>query len=129
MQSTGHSSMHARSSTSTQGSAMMYVTYELLCQTRPGRRSGGTPLSIADEGGSAKLTPLHRGAGNPQASQVISQTRPPGEPRSGERTVAWRSSPCGRGRQSTGSPGTFFFFNDTATTEIYTLSLHDALPI
>src|SRR2546425_13349346 len=35
------------------------------------------------------------------------------------------------------SPGTcaprrsliFFFFNDTATTEIYTLSLHDALPI
>src|SRR5260370_10024861 len=30
------------------------------------------------------------------------------------------------------SPATlsfFFFFNDTATTEIYTLSLHDALPI
>src|SRR6185436_19113631 len=27
------------------------------------------------------------------------------------------------------SPFTFFFFNDTATTEIYTLSLHDALPI
>src|SRR5690349_23091044 len=25
--------------------------------------------------------------------------------------------------------GYFFFFNDTATTEIYTLSLHDALPI
>src|SRR2546422_4637861 len=30
------------------------------------------------------------------------------------------SSPC---------PFYFFFFNDTATTEIYTLSLHDALPI
>src|SRR3989442_3772466 len=30
-----------------------------------------------------------------------------------------------------GSPyrSIFFFFNDTATTEIYTLSLHDALPI
>src|SRR2546425_10460733 len=30
-----------------------------------------------------------------------------------------------------GSPdsSSFFFFNDTATTEIYTLSLHDALPI
>src|SRR5439155_24861093 len=28
---------------------------------------------------------------------------------------------------STSSP--FFFFNDTTTTEIYTLSLHDALPI
>src|SRR2546422_9053599 len=26
-------------------------------------------------------------------------------------------------------PPYFFFFNDTATTEIYTLSLHDALPI
>src|SRR5260370_25069408 len=26
-------------------------------------------------------------------------------------------------------PTTLFFFNDTATTEIYTLSLHDALPI
>src|SRR2546423_4592838 len=26
-------------------------------------------------------------------------------------------------------PSFFFFFNDTATTEIYTLSLHDALPI
>src|SRR6266446_4782901 len=25
--------------------------------------------------------------------------------------------------------GRYFFFNDTATTEIYTLSLHDALPI
>src|SRR3712207_8722598 len=28
-----------------------------------------------------------------------------------------------------GSSVCFFFFNDTATTEIYTLSLHDALPI
>src|SRR3989442_11849811 len=31
-----------------------------------------------------------------------------------------------RGQQHT---TVFFFFNDTATTEIYTLSLHDALPI
>src|SRR2546430_12135455 len=30
---------------------------------------------------------------------------------------------------STVSQHRFFFFNDTATTEIYTLSLHDALPI
>ena len=28
-----------------------------------------------------------------------------------------------------GVGGVVFFFNDTATTEIYTLSLHDALPI
>src|SRR3712207_7110990 len=33
-------------------------------------------------------------------------------------------------RLSRAVPGSFiFFFNDTATTEIYTLSLHDALPI
>src|ERR1022692_2126026 len=32
-------------------------------------------------------------------------------------------------RKSTYSNRHFFFFNDTATTEIYTLSLHDALPI
>src|SRR2546428_9616921 len=30
---------------------------------------------------------------------------------------------------SSRSRSLFFFFNDTATTEIYTLSLHDALPI
>src|SRR5260221_13276910 len=30
---------------------------------------------------------------------------------------------------SIGAHFLFFFFNDTATTEIYTLSLHDALPI
>src|SRR2546430_10314608 len=30
---------------------------------------------------------------------------------------------------STATNRFFFFFNDTATTEIYTLSLHDALPI
>src|ERR1039457_1147989 len=30
---------------------------------------------------------------------------------------------------SSNSRFSFFFFNDTATTEIYTLSLHDALPI
>ena len=34
---------------------------------------------------------------------------------------------CGGG--GGGGGGCFFFFNDTATTEIYTLSLHDALPI
>src|SRR2546430_9082316 len=33
------------------------------------------------------------------------------------------------GPHRTGRKSVFFFFNDTATTEIYTLSLHDALPI
>src|SRR5437660_2481212 len=32
-------------------------------------------------------------------------------------------------RQCLAASAIFFFFNDTATTEIYTLSLHDALPI
>src|SRR3989442_7614298 len=32
-------------------------------------------------------------------------------------------------RQTTTCLSSCFFFNDTATTEIYTLSLHDALPI
>ena len=35
---------------------------------------------------------------------------------------------CGVGK-GVGGAGWIFFFNDTATTEIYTLSLHDALPI
>src|ERR1022692_2631856 len=40
--------------------------------------------------------------------------------------TVWTISPA---RSSTGAPNLLFFFNDTATTEIYTLSLHDALPI
>ena len=35
----------------------------------------------------------------------------------------------GVGGRGGGVGGVVFFFNDTATTEIYTLSLHDALPI
>src|ERR1039457_7391289 len=40
--------------------------------------------------------------------------------------VGWRGHGCRGGRFCLFF---FFFFNDTATTEIYTLSLHDALPI
>ena len=40
-----------------------------------------------------------------------------------ERTMRVGGGGCG------GGVGCVFFFNDTATTEIYTLSLHDALPI
>ena len=36
---------------------------------------------------------------------------------------------CTYGGRGGGGGGGVFFFNDTATTEIYTLSLHDALPI
>src|SRR5256885_8482325 len=43
----------------------------------------------------------------------------------------WVGTSRGFMTRSTGRPSAsyFFFFNDTATTEIYTLSLHDALPI
>src|SRR5476651_2697689 len=36
---------------------------------------------------------------------------------------------CAKRRELPRTARCFFFFNDTATTEIYTLSLHDALPI
>ena len=36
---------------------------------------------------------------------------------------------CMETQKSLNSQSSLFFFNDTATTEIYTLSLHDALPI
>ena len=42
--------------------------------------------------------------------------------------VEEQKSVCG-GVGGWGVGGGGFFFNDTATTEIYTLSLHDALPI
>src|ERR1039458_8698854 len=43
------------------------------------------------------------------------------------RHASTRSS-CGAAGHASSGP-LYFFFNDTATTEIYTLSLHDALPI
>src|SRR6266487_2767324 len=54
------------------------------------------------------------------------------------RLAPCRKSPTGRWSSSSSvlsmttssrTDSAFFFFNDTATTEIYTLSLHDALPI
>src|ERR1039458_6306536 len=39
------------------------------------------------------------------------------------------ASPRGASTSASTPIGFVFFFNDTATTEIYTLSLHDALPI
>src|SRR5690554_8156088 len=42
----------------------------------------------------------------------------------------YQSAVClATGPGATSITSLFFFFNDTATTEIYTLSLHDALPI
>src|SRR5215469_13870086 len=44
-------------------------------------------------------------------------------------TSLYRCCSPATSRLSPGTSSIFFFFNDTATTEIYTLSLHDALPI
>src|SRR5476649_1750399 len=60
----------------------------------------------------------------PVASRVVKVPRDA----TGVRPASWNSSTCG----GAGAQLAFiasFFFNDTATTEIYTLSLHDALPI
>src|SRR5258708_11800656 len=43
--------------------------------------------------------------------------------------MSWMASLDLTGSISSADKSSFFFFNDTATTEIYTLSLHDALPI
>src|SRR5471030_1588391 len=45
------------------------------------------------------------------------------------RVAARRILRCARGARRRRHGRRSFFFNDTATTEIYTLSLHDALPI
>src|ERR1039457_3531568 len=48
-------------------------------------------------------------------------------PHAHARVTAWQAPTYGPWGWSV--PGSFFFFNDTASTEIYTLSLHEALPI
>src|SRR3954467_11339903 len=62
--------------------------------------------------------------------------RAPGRPRGGGATTGRGRGVCvrlfGRRAPPLAAPvmvQKLFFFNDTATTEIYTLSLHDALPI
>ena len=48
----------------------------------------------------------------------------------GDKSGEWEEpEQCEGGWVGGGGGGVVFFFNDTATTEIYTLSLHDALPI
>src|SRR6266436_7532186 len=72
-------------------------------RTSPLHRSGSTRVSSSS---SASVSAVPRAAGSPVTTG-----------RTNYRPVPMR-----------GSPHDFFFFNDTATTEIYTLSLHDALP-
>src|ERR1039457_7697003 len=80
-------------------------------------------------------------AGDPGARTRLGYSRPPrraGAKQGGDaRRAAWLSArAAAEERPAYPSAGRChdglhagFFFNDTATTEIYTLSLHDALPI
>src|ERR1022692_472744 len=67
------------------------------------------------------LRPSH----SPASSAPRDVTPSPPSPRSAARLLFC----VGPGRRRCLLCFLFFFFNDTATTEIYTLSLHDALPI
>src|SRR3954466_4754967 len=70
----------------------------------------------------------HKGRATPTlGAPRPARTTPAAPPHSGGRAVA-RSARTGVARTYR-APSDLFFFNDTATTEIYTLSLHDALPI
>src|SRR5229473_1334393 len=67
-----------------------------------------------DEGG-VDAAVIHQTGWDPGSTQMARQ--------------AARDYPCRFGVSVALPLFLFFFFNDTATTEIYTLSLHDALPI
>src|SRR3989337_695437 len=82
------------------------ISYAVFClkkkkETRS-RARGGLHVSRAREPGGTLCPPEPRLLGDRRVRAPVGRS-------------------CGGGR--------VFFFNDTATTEIYTLSLHDALPI
>src|SRR3954449_11438196 len=68
--------------------------------------------------------PCHRHRHRPRPSVRTPHRRRPEPP---SPSPAAFPAPCPH--TATPSAAQFFFFNDTAPTEIYTLSLHDALPI
>src|ERR1039457_4347341 len=76
----------------------------------------GKKQSQSRKGGPLFLSPSHT------PTQKTSAFTPRAQP-----IVARRWSRSGKGCSAASGPSRFF--NDTATTEIYTLSLHDALPI
>src|ERR1039458_10255587 len=74
---------------------------------------------------STRLNSSHLGISN--AVFCLKKKMPIYMAATGRRRGCWTSSPVGLRRTST-TP-TYFFFNDSGTSEIYTLSLRDALPI
>src|ERR1022692_879693 len=89
-------------------SSHLVISYAVFCLKKKTRKSGF---------GSRAANRTTRPPAAPQAPHVRAARSP---------VPALRCKRCWKGWTSR---YLFFFFNDTATTEIYTLSLHDALPI
>src|SRR6266571_2530704 len=89
-------------------SSHMSISYAVFCLKKKKIRR-----EVDYDGGQKQMIKKFRGYGYRFVETVATLLAP----------IATRPS-----RQEPPSPP-FFFFNDTATTEIYTLSLHDALPI
>src|SRR2546423_462699 len=104
----------------------------LRCTSRP-----GCPARIAvPSSASLLLCPADAARGKSAQSANRRPSRPASNPPTVDRLSALpdiflrtKESAPGRAGGSLRSDQFLFFFNDTATTEIYTLSLHDALPI
>src|SRR5689334_8894018 len=71
----------------------------------------------------------HFGTGHARPGEVGAQYSDRTGDRDQSRGNGTRGEPRAPRRDGYGPDQPLFFFNDTATTEIYTLSLHDALPI
>src|SRR5450631_3257911 len=89
-------------------SSHMSISYAVFCLKKK-KKTTSDDKGKKDEPGDAKSKRVE------SRDDMCKQSEP----------VDYKSTGCGHGGGVVG----FFFFNDTATTEIYTLSLHDALPI
>src|SRR5689334_11063899 len=99
----------------------------------PAYSAPSTPSPVVKTAGESPFAPGSRNRGSQEparsASAVggsLAQASLPPEPSIQARSVEQQAAAT-NGRLM--SRKNYFFFNDTATTEIYTLSLHDALPI
>src|SRR5690554_660410 len=117
-------------------SSHVRISYAVFCLKKKRRHSrpapqAGPPVSPVDRGGEQR-----RGRG-PQGHHVgdgpaLARRADRGDsyPGPGRRRGGRRRARASAGPEAhQGGRGDLFFFSDPATTEIYTLSLHDALPI
>src|SRR5258708_5500338 len=82
-----------------------------------------------NEGGSAARSKIGAGIDVARTTARTTRAQPGVERRPGGAGDGYWQGVCDRCACDKAGAIVFFFFNDTATTEIYTLSLHDALPI